>query len=309
MIAFYFALAFAGEPLDQLREGEPHADHAAWTVYRMHYDLPIEAARHRVEHLNWRGRRLVSQRFLPKGPSAGTVHIIHGYLDHTGLQSPLVRAINDAGFEARSIDLPGHGLSQGPRGQINAMAHYTEVLALWLDGAERPLRLVAHSMGGAITMEAMNLGVIGPKDRIVLIAPLVRWSSWWLTGVAQQAVGWMLNSLPRRVRRTSHDEAFVLLRRDDPLRIRRIPLNWTRAMRFWANRFSQTTELPHRPIILQGRGDTIIDWRANHLLIQQVFPLAQFHFFKRARHHLQAEAPRIRKKVLRMVVEGLAGDP
>ena len=79
-------------------------------------------------------------------------------------------------------------------------------------------------------------------------------------------------------------------------------------MRHWANRFNQQTGLPHRPVILQGRRDSIIDWRANHLLIEQVFPLAQFHFFKRARHHLQGESPRIRKKALRMVIEALEGD-
>ncbi len=309
MVAFYFALAFAGEQLQQLKQSEHRADHAAWTTYRVHYGLPAQAARHRVEYLSWRGYRLVGQRFMPREKPRGTVHLVHGYLDHTGLQWPIIKALNDAGYVVRSIDLPGHGLSQGPRAHINAMDHYTEVLGLWLEGQARPLRFVAHSMGGAVVMQAMRQQMLAPSDRVVLIAPLVRWSSWWLTAFAQRAFGWMLRSLNRRVQPTSSDEAYVKLRRNDPLLITRIPLSWPRAMRHWANHFVNQTGLSHRPIILQGRRDKIVDWRANHALIEQIFPAARFHFFKRGRHHLQGESPQIRKKALRMLIEGIQGGP
>ena len=288
-----------------LIDSKANAQHTLWTEYRLQFDLAEYSERHHIEPLNWRGSRVVGQRFEPVQPAKGVVHIVHGYLDHTGIQEPLIRLLTQNGFTVRSIDLPGHGVSQGARAQINGMRHYFDALDAWLKGQNKPLRIIGHSMGGAVVMEAMRQGLIQPSDQVVLIAPLVRWSSWRLSAVGEALVGWMVDSVPRGRKRTTHDPDFHRRRQIDPLRPERIPLNWVRSMRRWAHQFEQQTALRHRPTILQGRRDRVVDWRANYRLIQKVFPRAAFHFFKNGRHHLQGESPSLRKRVLAMILERL----
>jgi alpha-beta hydrolase superfamily lysophospholipase len=188
------------------------------------------------------------------------------------------------------------------------MEHYQEVMRLWLADQPRPLRLLGHSNGGAVVMEAMRSGLIGPGDKVLLLAPLVRWGWWRSTAILQALFGWALGSVPRRFRDTTSDANYAAFRRSDPLCVKRIPLSWTRAIRRWAEIFEAQMNLPHAPVILQGRADKIVDWRANHLRIGRVFPKARFHFYKGARHHLQGEAASIRKKVMAMVLETFEGD-
>ena len=303
MNVLVLALSLSLLQISELREHQLPAEHSSWTSYRLMFGFADYAQRHRVEWFKAREHQLVSQRFEPVGTARGVVHVVHGYLDHTGIQQPIINALTDQGFAVRSIDLPGHGVSQGPRAQVNSMEHYSEALRVWIKDQPRPLRIVAHSMGGAVVMEAMRQGLITPSDQIVLIAPLVRWKGWRISAIGQFLLGWAINSVPRGVHATSHDQAFQELRRDDPLRFDRVPLNWTRSLRRWSRSFEQQTALHHRPKVLQGRRDGVVDWRANYRLIQSVFPRASFHFFKNGKHHLQGESPTIRPRVLAMIVE------
>ena len=286
-----------------LIDSEANAQHPLWTEYRLQFSLADYSDRHHIEPLNWRGLRVVGQRFEPVKSSKGVVHIVHGYLDHAGIQEPLIRLLTQNGFTVRTIDLPGHGVSQGPRTHINGMEHYYDVLNIWLKDQNKPLRIIGHSMGGAVVMEGMRKGLIKPSDHVVLLAPLVRWRSWRLSAAGEFLLGWMINSVPRSRNHTSHDAEFQKRRQIDPLRPERIPLSWVRSMRRWSHQFEQQTALRHRPTVIQGRRDRVVDWRANYRLIQKVFPRAAFHFFKNGMHHLQGESPALRKRVFAMILE------
>ena len=276
--------------------------------YRQHFELRFDDHQHAFEPLEVQGLRLMSQRFTPKGDSIGVVHILHGYLDHAAIQAPLIERLTQAGYTVRTLDLPGHGLSGGSRAAIEHMDDYVVALEAWLKGQQRPLRMVAHSMGCAVLMEVMRRRVIDSKARVVLLAPLVRWRAWRLSAVGEALIGWAVRSIPRSKRRTSGDEAFQALRQNDPLRPERIPIKWVRALRRWAKTFELTPALPHRPMILQGRRDRVVDWRHNHRIIQKIFPSASFHFFAQGRHHLQGEEPTLRSRVFAMIEEQLGGD-
>ncbi len=289
--------------LMDLIKSDANSQHKLWTEYRLQFDLAEYAERHHIEPLPWQGSRVVGQRFEPVQPAKAVVHIVHGYLDHTGIQEPLIKVLTENGFTVRTIDLPGHGVSQGARAEIASMQDYSSALDLWLKGQKEPLRIVGHSMGGAVVMEGMRRGRIKSSDHVVLIAPLVRWSSWRLSAVGEFLLGWMIDSVPRGRKRTSDDLDFQRRRELDPLRPERIPLNWVRSMRRWAHQFEQETALYHRPTVLQGRRDRVVDWQANYRSIQKVFPQAAFHFFKNGRHHLQGESPTLRQKVFAMILE------
>ena len=156
-----------------LIDSEANAQHPLWTEYRLQFSLADYSDRHHIEPLNWRGLRVVGQRFEPVKSSKGVVHIVHGYLDHAGIQEPLIRLLTQNGFTVRTIDLPGHGVSQGARAQITSMEHYDDVLNLWLKDQSKPLRIIGHSMGGK---SAMLLSCLHPsyvnKLAVLDIAPV-----------------------------------------------------------------------------------------------------------------------------------------
>ncbi len=58
----------------------------------------------------------------------GTVFLLHGYLEHSGIYQPIIREILDQGFSVLTYDLPGHGLSDGSPASIQNFDHYQHVL-------------------------------------------------------------------------------------------------------------------------------------------------------------------------------------
>ncbi len=58
----------------------------------------------------------------------GTVFLLHGYLEHSGIYQPIIRELLDQGFSVLTYDLPGHGLSNGSPASIQNFDHYQQVL-------------------------------------------------------------------------------------------------------------------------------------------------------------------------------------
>jgi pimeloyl-ACP methyl ester carboxylesterase len=80
-----------------------------------------------------------------------TVVLVHGAWHGAWCWSKVVPLLEAAGVPAVAVDLPGHGDSPGPPGDLyQAAAHVREVLA----GIEGPVVVCGHSYGGAVITEA-----------------------------------------------------------------------------------------------------------------------------------------------------------
>jgi pimeloyl-ACP methyl ester carboxylesterase len=92
--------------------------------------------------------------------------LVHGWRDSARLWEPLMAAMSGRGQSFVTLDLPGHGFSEGERCLIPEVAD--AVLAVY--NALGPIRsLVAHSFACSGTALAVAEGA--SVDRIVLIAP------------------------------------------------------------------------------------------------------------------------------------------
>ncbi|WFE70210.1 alpha/beta hydrolase [Halomonas sp. M1] len=241
------------------------------------------------------------QVWSPPRPT-GTAFVIHGYFDHLGLYRHLLGCLLAQGWRVVLWDLPGHGLSSGPRAEIEDFDDYQHCLmhlqtALQVQGmAPKPWLGVGQSTGAAIlATDALTRREASGWSGIVLLAPLVRPWRWsqasWLHLIASPFV----KELPRNYRPNSTDEQFTEFLRDhDPLQPERLSVVWITAMRRWMPRLLALQPNPLPTLILQGEQDLTVDWEWNLDVLAEKFPNAEVHRHPDARHHLVNEAEPIR---------------
>ena len=107
----------------------------------------------------------------PGRGSAGTVLVIHGWRSRTEYMRALIEGYRGAGYKVVSLDLPGHGHSQGRRLNMVNAVEAAKVASEWFG----PFKvIVGHSFGGAVAANAVAGSVKGVQpvaaERLVLIA-------------------------------------------------------------------------------------------------------------------------------------------
>jgi pimeloyl-ACP methyl ester carboxylesterase len=107
----------------------------------------------------------------PGRRAAGTVLVIHGWRSRTEYMRTLIEAYRDAGYKVVSLDLPGHGQSQGRRLTLVSAVEAARLTGEWFGPF---VAVVGHSSGGAVAANAVVGSVknIPPlaAERLVLIA-------------------------------------------------------------------------------------------------------------------------------------------
>jgi alpha-beta hydrolase superfamily lysophospholipase len=158
------------------------------------------------------------------------VAIVHGLGEYSGRYSALAAALVKGRFTCVSLDLPGHGETSGPRGDIPSWpklrdaivpAMFTASRGLPDQPAESKRILLGHSMGGVIALEH---ALAHPKglSALVLSGPALRTTipPWWklaLANVAKMATptAGFPNGLD--IDGISRDPEVVRAYREDPL--------------------------------------------------------------------------------------------
>ncbi|WP_346796770.1 alpha/beta hydrolase [Halomonas sp. Bachu 37] len=301
-------------PLDE-KGGQPMTD------YLEHYGLAPLLSEHvglYVGYLDTGRFQLWCQVWSPPEP-VGTAFVVHGYFDHLGLYCHLLEHLLAGGWRVVLWDLPGHGLSSGPRAAIEDFDDYQHCLSFLQehlssrDLAPKPWLGVGQSTGAAIlATDALSRRETAGWAGIVLLAPLVRPWRWnqasWLHLVASPFV----KTIPRKYRPNSTDEHFTeFLRERDPLQPEQLSVTWISAMRRWMPRLLALPPNPVPTLILQGEQDLTVDWEWNLDVLEKKFPEAQIVRHPEARHHLVNEAEPIRRGLFSALddfIDGLQGN-
>ena len=96
-----------------------------------------------------------------RSPRARIV-IVHGYAEYSGRYAELVERLTAHNFECHLFDLRGHGHSGGVPAHVSSFGLYIDDLRLVIQhvretGRPRvPLLIIAHSLGGLITLELIR---------------------------------------------------------------------------------------------------------------------------------------------------------
>ncbi|MFT4863285.1 MAG: alpha-beta hydrolase superfamily lysophospholipase [Pseudohongiellaceae bacterium] len=302
------------------RLGEPFAPNSSlpdglFSDYFSFYGFGLLDSFHRARHYAGKvpvgSNQVVVQHFQSAAASAsGTVFLLHGYLDHAGLYKHIIDYCLKRNFKVVIFDQIGHGLSTGEPASIDSFDSYAQALRQVLQQAlkadlPRPWNVVGQSTGGAVILDSLQKHYREITDEMasyVLLAPLLRPFAWKKSRVLFAMSKPFIASTKRAFSQNSHDEEFLrFLKQDDPLQSKRLKRDWIVAMIHYQRDFAAASPSAVPLKIIQGTGDTTVDWQFNIDQIQAKFPNAVIHLIEQARHHLVNESPLYRDQAFALL--------
>lgn len=237
----------------------------------------------------------------------GTVFLLHGYLEHSGIYQPMIQELLQQGWSVLVYDLPGHGLSEGKPAHIDDFNDYQEILLRIQQYIRHcpvlstPYLAIGQSTGGAILMH--HILQYAEKrhqplfKRVLLLSPLIRpaKSAWWHNSVGLGLVKHIKHRVPRPFRRNNHNPEFLrFIRLHDPLQPREISMQWILAMSKWMEYMENYPRCRIPVWLAQGALDKTVDWQYNMSFVRKKFRLQNSLLLEEASHQLINERDDIR---------------
>ncbi|MCY0965206.1 alpha/beta hydrolase [Parathalassolituus penaei] len=282
------------------------SDFADLAAYRQFYGLPeAVCGAHQAGWSELGGYRLYTQFWAAQNPR-GSVLVVHGYYDHSGLYGPLIRRCLQLGLNVLTFDLPGHGLSDGAQATIGSFDEYVAITAQLFRQAQTQLPghwlAIGQSTGGAILASwllhaRLQAGVDAPLA-MLLLAPLLRPAGWSHGRLLHRLLSPVLTRLKRQFSRGGNNPEFSrFLAEDDPLQSHYLSVAWVTAMKQWMGWVEQQSPLPFPLTLVQGDADQTVDFRYNLPVYQRLFPQIQIHNLSGGHHHLVNETAHRREQL------------
>lgn len=174
-------------------------------------------------------------RHYPLSSPKATVVLIHGFGEHSGRYAHVVERLLKDNFEVFSLDLRGHGRSEGRRGDTMNFSNYEDDVITGLEHVvknqdkSKKIFMIAHSMGALISLRVV-MRTQFKLDGIVLSCPLLglpidmpSWKKWALFAGATLLPTFRLTSSIKG-NQLSHDEKMAQAYDADPLVLKSISL-------------------------------------------------------------------------------------
>jgi len=300
------AILRSWKPLDWHNPGQISDDALRYArYYGIDFGRRHAGLLHAFGYFDAAGHQIAVHAWMPAQPR-GTVLVCHGYFDHVGLYRHVIGHLVNRGFAVLAYDLPGHGLSSGPRAAIEDFQIYRDVLSQCLARKEnhfpKPWHVVAQSTGGAIIIDyALRSAPASTEfafDKVILLAPLVRPAKWRAGALMHAVVSPFRDYIKRVFTINSGDPEFLhFLEHLDPLQSKLLSARWVGALKKWIPGIEAADRVSISPVIIQGDLDETVDWRHNLNVIEDKFQSPEIHLLKGARHQLANEAADIRERI------------
>ena len=302
--------------LSQLRQGLPVLDLShtpsvtpSFEAYREYYHLDFEGVQHFWGSFSSGAYRLSAHVFIPSTPR-GSVFLLHGYFDHSGILSALIQNCLEQQFVVAIYDLPGHGLSSGEQASIGDFDEYVDIFRNFYQYCREylpaPYHLISHSTGSSIALEYFTQTEAQPFAGVVFLAPLIHHSFWTLSKIGYLlGKPFRMKTIPRRGNAPSSNPDFVEFAKNDPLQTSRVPLHWVGEMYEWNREIQNMERLSLPLLIIQGTDDSVVDWDYNIPFLQEHIEGVSVKLLEDAEHQLIYEPPPISGEVFCSINEFL----
>ncbi len=275
--------------------------------YLATYNLNIKNIKHRFYFLYFKNtNRFFVHELIPLSPK-GIIFFFHGYLSHSGLFWDFYQYMLDRNYIIISVDLPGHGLSDGERTAIDDFSTYAEVvyetyLKMQKEGKELPIYFVGHSTGCSAIYEFIYNYRVYP-EKVVFVAPLVRIIFWEMASFGYNLFGNNIKTLPRLRRHTSQDRIYLdFLFNKDPIKYEFADISWFKATLVWNERIVNYNIISNvNLLIVQGDKDEVVEWRYNVPFLTNKFYKSKVSLIKDGRHDVFAERQDIKLTAFKLI--------
>lgn len=266
-------------------------------TYLNQYDLSGLSSIHHFQFITTDYGTIFKQSFVPT-TSKGTIFLVHGYLDHSGSLSLLIRFLVSNSFSVITFDLPGHGYSYGPRGDIGGFGEYVNALDCVITSTiesdqNRSYHIIGHSTGCSVITEYL---IHHPPifEKVVLVAPLIKPYLWSFSQIGVKLIGKRLKSIKRKYRKNASNKHYLEFVKNDPLQFDTLPTNWVVSLSKWHEDVFKYPIQKQGLHLIQGNRDTTVDWRFNVSFLLGLFPGSDAILIDEGNHQLFNEAEEIR---------------
>lgn len=296
-------LAYSNETLDFSKPNILTEDMKAYYNY---YGFDHTGIDHHFGKVQLDQTSINVQIFKPKS-SRATIFLLHGYLSHTGHLRHVIHYLNKERYTVITYDLQGHGLSNGKAATITTFHDYVEIMEALLKLIQTkmlaPFYLIGHSTGGAIIIDYLLRHKTSQFKKVVLVAPLIRSSHWYLSKIGLQMTKWLpfITEIDRNFRKNSSDQSYLRALKQDPLQADKIPLQWINALMTWNGNIKAYVPTNKAIAIIQGNKDKTVDWKYNLAFIQSKFNNIQIAQIDNGQHELFNESEQIRNIVFQRI--------
>lgn len=241
--------------------------------------------------------RLHGKFWLTEGQPRAAICLVHGIGEHLGRYEEWAARFAEAGISTTAIDLRGHGLSQGRRGDAKHYTHLLEDLRMMMQKAREyfppvPTFLYGQSMGGNIAAN-YALRCKHQLTGLILSSPWLRLSM--PVPPAKLTAGKLMRFLWPGLQFStgldkshfSHDEDHHRELDEDPLMHGKISARLFFAMQKAAEyAMGKADKLPCPTLVLHGTKDRIADIGASRELAKKAGQKAEFKAWEENYHIL-----------------------
>jgi acylglycerol lipase len=121
------------------------------------------------------GTGLYALGWIPDEAPRAVITLVHGFMEHSERYTPWAAKFVNEGYAFISMDLRGHGKSEGKRGYIESFRKFIDDTDLMLEETQKlfpsiPVILYGHSMGGSIVINYL-VSTIVSVDRAIVTSP------------------------------------------------------------------------------------------------------------------------------------------
>jgi alpha-beta hydrolase superfamily lysophospholipase len=259
--------------------------------YFSYYSLNHWQGERKTDWIGQNGRRIWTWSFASED-YIQTIVYIHGYLDHSALNFIPFDFLIQRNYRIITFDLPGHGRSEGQRAGLESFNEYTDSLELVMDywklDYDKTI-FMGHSTGGAILLDRLVNDT--PMKGVILAAPLIQFKHFDGISFFLPLLLKVKNTIGVLKRPNSSNQDFNNMKKNDPMKIEEIPLNWPQTIIDWQDSLPEKKMNYEGPLlVLQGEKDHVVNFKRNMERIELWFPQAQIHRYPSLQHHVLNEA-------------------
>jgi alpha-beta hydrolase superfamily lysophospholipase len=247
-----------------------------------------------ISTLSADGTALFGYHWPAKNPKA-VMSLVHGFGEHSGRYRPMAAYLNSQSIAVVSLDLRGHGKSEGRRGVVKSYDEFHADLAVLLEKTrelypQTPQVVYGHSMGGGLVLDhgSRNLDTVP----IIASAPFIT-----LTDPIPSTLSFIVKLMGRILPRGSmtqpidgtkisnlEDEQALYM--DDPLNHGTLGFRLAEAMVNTGETLAENAENWDRPLlILHSKADQLTNYQSSEAFAKAA-KQTEFQGFETPQHEM-----------------------